>query len=268
MARMISRQESAELLGCSLQTVTNWVERGLLKGHVIGHALMVDRDSIQQYFDDLKELGAMAEQISDMKSEYKTILKNFKEVLGEARGLYIEPARARDVFRANQLVLMNLCEGYLGKRQREIFSALIYGEKPDDLAKRLGLTRERTIQLAIMAATKLSDIRELKEIHETNKALKAENEQLRQLISKRDEQLKEYEMLKKRSFPLLEKRLENYNLSVRTLKALYNKNCKTIGDLVKLNRWELMNTRNMGMKSLAEIEELLSSIGLHLGMKQ
>ena len=83
MARMISRQESAELLGCSLQTVTNWVERGLLKGHVIGHALMVDRDSIQQYFDDLKELGAMAEQISDMKSEYKLFSKTLKRFLGK-----------------------------------------------------------------------------------------------------------------------------------------------------------------------------------------
>lgn len=62
---MISRQEAAELLDCNVQTVTNWVERGLLKGHTIGRALMVDRESVEQYFDDLKELGGMARQISD-----------------------------------------------------------------------------------------------------------------------------------------------------------------------------------------------------------
>lgn len=33
---MISRQDAAELLDCNIQTVTNWVERGLLKGHIIG----------------------------------------------------------------------------------------------------------------------------------------------------------------------------------------------------------------------------------------
>ena len=46
MARMISRQEAAELLDCNVQTVTNWVGRGLLKGHSVGRALMVDSDSI------------------------------------------------------------------------------------------------------------------------------------------------------------------------------------------------------------------------------
>ena len=83
---MISRQDAAELLDCNIQTVTNWVERGLLKGHIIGRALMVDRDSIEQYFDDLKVLAAMAQQISDIKSEYQTVIKNLKEVLDEAKG--------------------------------------------------------------------------------------------------------------------------------------------------------------------------------------
>lgn len=48
---MISRQEAAELLDCNVQTVTNWVERGLLKGHTIGRALMVDRESIHWRMD-------------------------------------------------------------------------------------------------------------------------------------------------------------------------------------------------------------------------
>ena len=46
MSRMISRQEAAELLDCNPQTVTNWVEKGFIKGHIIGRALMIDRNSI------------------------------------------------------------------------------------------------------------------------------------------------------------------------------------------------------------------------------
>ena len=69
MARMISRQDAAELLDCDPQTITNWVDRGLLKGHVVGRALMIDRESIEQYFDDMKELTDMAQQIKDLKVE-------------------------------------------------------------------------------------------------------------------------------------------------------------------------------------------------------
>lgn len=266
MARMISRQDAAELLGCNVQTVTNWVERGLLKGHVVGRALMVDRDSIEQYFDDLKELGAMAQQISDLKSEYRHVIRNNKEVLEEAKGVSITPARARDAFKANQLALIGLCKGYLRDREGEIFSALIRGEKLDDVGRRFGLAKERIVQIAIKTAEKLSSIKELEEIHEQNKTLKAENEQLRQLISKRDMQLNEFEKINKLTLTLFEKHLEDFNLSTRTLNVLYSKNCETIADLVKLDREDLMSARNFGRKSFSEVDELLSSLGLQWGM--
>ncbi len=189
MARMISRQDAAELLDCDPQTIKNWVDRGLLKGHVVGRALMIDRESIEQYFDDMKELTDMAQQIKDLKVEYHNIIRDLKEVLNEAKGTYIEPARARDAFKANQLALLSICEGYLGEREGSMFSALIRGEKADDVAKKFDLPRERIIQISINVANKLSGIKELKDIHEQNKALKAENENLRQMISERDVEL-------------------------------------------------------------------------------
>lgn len=254
------------MLGCNVQTVTNWTERGLLKGHAVGRALMVDRDSIEQYFDDLKELGAMAQQILDLKSEYRHVIRNNKEVLEEAKGVSITPARARDAFKTNQLLLLSVCEDYLMGREGEIFSALILGEKPEDVAPRFGLTRERVVQIAIKTALKLSKIKELKDIHEQNKALKAENKQLRQLISKRDAQLSEFENINKLASTLFSKRLEDFKLSARTLNGLRSKNFKTIADLVKLDRGDLMNMRNMGRKCFLEADELLSSLGLHWGM--
>ena len=266
MARMISRQDAAELLDCNIQTVTNWVERGLLKGHIIGRALMVDRDSIEQYFDDLKVLAAMAQQISDIKSEYQTVIKNLKEVLDEAKGISITPARARDAFKANQLTLIGLCKDYLKSREGELFSALIRGEKLDDVGQRFGLTKERIVQIAIKTADKLSNIKELKEIQEQNNVLKAENEQLRQLLSERDVQLNEFEMVNKLAFTLFEKRLEDFNLSTRTLNGLHIKNCKIIADLVKFDRADLMSARNFGQKCFSEVDELVSSLGLHWGM--
>lgn len=263
---MISRQEAAELLDCSAQTVANWVERGLLKGHTIGRALMVDRDSIEQYFDDLKEMGAMAQQIADMKKEYQTLIRENRDILSEARGAFVASLDAREVFRANQLLLLNLCKGYLKEREFIIFSGFINGKKPEELGKALGLTRVRVCQIALKAAEKLSYIEELLQIRDKNVALETENERLRQKISRCNDRLKEYENINKLAFTLFAKRLDEFNLSVRTLNGLRSKNCHTIADLVKIDRAELMKARNFGKKSVCEVDELICKLGLSWGM--
>jgi DNA-directed RNA polymerase subunit alpha len=70
-----------------------------------------------------------------------------------------------------------------------------------------------------------------------------------------------------------QKLLENLNrsvdeleLSVRSYNCLKNANIRTIGELVQKNESEMLKTRNFGRKSLNEIKEILSSMGLGLGM--
>ena len=55
-------------------------------------------------------------------------------------------------------------------------------------------------------------------------------------------------------------------LSVRAANCLKNANIKTIGDLVQKSEQEMLRTPNFGRKSLNEIKEVLSGMGLHLGM--
>lgn len=55
-------------------------------------------------------------------------------------------------------------------------------------------------------------------------------------------------------------------LSVRSANCLREAKIHTVGELVQKNPQELLKYRNFGKKSLAEIEELLSSMGLSLGM--
>ena len=45
-----------------------------------------------------------------------------------------------------------------------------------------------------------------------------------------------------------------------------NAKIKTIGELVQRNEPEMLKTRNFGRKSLNEIKEILTSMGLGLGM--
>jgi DNA-directed RNA polymerase subunit alpha len=56
-------------------------------------------------------------------------------------------------------------------------------------------------------------------------------------------------------------------LSVRAANCLRNANIRYIGELVQKSEQEMLKTKNFGRKSLNEIKEILSEMGLHLGMK-
>ena len=56
-------------------------------------------------------------------------------------------------------------------------------------------------------------------------------------------------------------------LSVRAANCLKNANIKTIADLVQKTEGEMLRTKNFGKKSLNEIKEILTEMGLGLGIK-
>ncbi len=58
--------------------------------------------------------------------------------------------------------------------------------------------------------------------------------------------------------------VDDLPLSVRSYNCLLNKNVRTVGDLVKKKRSDLLRTQNFGRKSLHEIEEILDGLGLAL----
>jgi DNA-directed RNA polymerase subunit alpha len=65
----------------------------------------------------------------------------------------------------------------------------------------------------------------------------------------------------------LNRSVEELELSVRSYNCLKNANIQTIGELVQKTEAEMLRTKNFGRKSLNEIKEILSSMGLSLGMK-
>jgi DNA-directed RNA polymerase subunit alpha len=62
------------------------------------------------------------------------------------------------------------------------------------------------------------------------------------------------------------KSVEELELSVRSANCLQNANIRYIGELVQKTEAEMLKTKNFGRKSLNEIKELLTSMGLSLGM--
>lgn len=62
------------------------------------------------------------------------------------------------------------------------------------------------------------------------------------------------------------RRVDELELSVRSANCLKNENIIYIGDLVQKTESEMLKTPNFGRKSLNEIKEVLSQMGIGLGM--
>lgn len=86
-----------------------------------------------------------------------------------------------------------------------------------------------------------------------------------------DETMEPAEESKEMRSPTLNENLfrsvDDLELSVRSANCLKNANIRYIGELVVKSEAEMLKTKNFGRKSLNEIKEILSEMGLGLGMK-
>ncbi len=65
---------------------------------------------------------------------------------------------------------------------------------------------------------------------------------------------------------VLDRSIDELELSVRAYNCLKNADIRSIRDLVKRSERDMMQTKNFGKKSLNEIKDLLHSLGLDFGM--
>jgi len=66
---------------------------------------------------------------------------------------------------------------------------------------------------------------------------------------------------------VLDRSVDDLELSVRSYNCLKNANIQTIRDLVQKTEAEMLRTKNFGRKSLNEIRDILKEMGLQFGMK-
>lgn len=85
MNRLITKQETAKMLGCSQQTVSNWVESGFITGHKVGKHLMIDRNSIVRYFDKIKDLLNMEQKLAEMRNVLHDEFRRQQALIVEAK---------------------------------------------------------------------------------------------------------------------------------------------------------------------------------------
>ena len=126
---------------------------------------------------------------------------------------------------------------------------------------------------------------EIKRILKENEQLKEENKMLRQIVSmvqkdilmldaymdskaaKEKSEMRQYYLAADKGIVgKLMLKIEDLPLKVRTKNILKKNNCNTFGDVVSLEKTDLLRFRLLGKNGLTDIMNLADSYGLHFGM--
>lgn len=67
-----------------------------------------------------------------------------------------------------------------------------------------------------------------------------------------------------KEIPLLQHSIEELDLSIKAFNCLKRANVRSLEELTTLSRFDLMKVRNMGIKTIAEVETKLKDKGLSL----
>lgn len=287
MARLLSRDEAAMLLDVTPQTISNWVEKGILKYHQVNHLLKIDKATIEKYFDTLSDLAFIEKRVFAAKRDLQLAEKELEKNLDDTRSAIHLLGRGVPANLLNEIfsAIIEACgNDVLKERERNILTMLLEGKDVVDVAEDYGLTRSRIMQITSHAVRKLATVKSYSDLRKEYKQLFFENKnfpivvqsfknrikELERLNDIEDAPVSEYDYLlgdKGGTFTaLMNTKVIDLNLTVRSLNCLKAADIETLGDLIKYNKNDLLKFRNFGKKSMTELDDLLDSMNLHFGM--
>ena len=287
MARLISRDEAAMLLDVTPQTISNWVEKGILKYHQVDHQLKIDKATIEKYFDTLSDLAFIEKRVFAARRDLLLAEKELEKNLDDTRSAIHLLGKGVPAYLINEIfsaIIEASGDDVLKERERNILTMLLEGKDVVDVAEDYGLTRSRIMQIASHAVRKLATVKTFSELRKECKQLVFENKNFPIVVQSFQNRIKELERLndiedvpvseydyllgdKGGTFTaLMETKVIDLNITVRSLNCLKAADIETLGDLIKYNKTDLLKFRNFGKKSMTELDDLLDSMNLHFGM--
>lgn len=281
--KLITVAETAVKLGVTSQTIRNYITSGAVKAVKIGNRTYIDKQALGSVLDQLSDVEGMSRNISRLKgrlAKEETALRTRLTGLEAPNSVLYFLNRVRYSKELMESVVYSLGYRHLTDRQLNIAMAFLRGDSPELIASRHGLTRSRIYEIVAKIIREIGKVptyssledtidekdKEIEILHSTIEGLRKEVESLRMESERKKEMGREFtdedmEMLK-----LLNKPLDMFNISVRSLKCLHNADIDTIGDLVEYERTDLLKFRNFGKKSLNELDDVLESLNLEWGM--
>lgn len=287
MARLVSRDEAAMLLDVTPQTISNWVEKGVLKGHLVDRQLRIDKATIEKYFDTLSDLAFIEKRVFAARRDLQLAEKELEKNLDDTRSAIHLLGKGVPAYLLNEIfsaVIEASGNDVLKERERNILTMLLEGKDVVDVAEDYGLTRSRIMQIASHAVRKLATVKTFSELRKECKQLVFENKNFPIVVQSFQNRIKELERLndieavpvseydyllgdKGGTFTaLINTKIIDFDITVRSLNCLKAADIETLGDLIRYNKTDLLKFRNFGKKSMTELDDLLDSMNLHFGM--
>ena len=263
--RLISRQEAAKLLGCTTQTIANWIEKGAIKGHTIDKYVFVDRQAIESLFDTAADVARMEETLKERKKELKAELKNHDEAVIDLRNeksLNVQGKALRALIDNSVLMAKDTLHDY----EAIVVAGALQGKTLTEIAGELKLTGERVRQILAKAMPKLLSKLDYSEWREENNTLRKKSEELQKEVDYLRQMVSELGVCRKIEGTPLALDISKFGFSVRLVNILHKLGCNNLADLLKLDFSSLTHYHKLSRGTMQKIEQVLESIGLRLGM--
>ena len=174
MARLLSRDEAALLLDVTPQTISNWVEKGVLKGHFVDRLFKIDKATIEKYFDTLSDLAFIEKRIFAAKRDLQLAEKELEKNLDDTRsaihllGKGVPAHLLNEIFSA---IIEASGDDVLKEREKTMLTMLLEGKDVEFVAEEYGLTRSRIMQIVSKSVRKLATVKTFSELRREYKQL-------------------------------------------------------------------------------------------------
>lgn len=278
MAR-ITRNKAAEILGLSRQTISNYIEQGLIGSCVGEHGILyVNSEDVEKYAQKYKMIAVNEKMIDD----------KLKEVEAHKRAINIELTELRNRATANGKLAANAIGMLFGVintmshlgvtpklsyRESKMLKDIINGMTYDELSFKYDLTAGRIKQIVDKTCNKLT-YNENVTIAEiaTNQDLKIVIENLKKKLKTVQTSYDEYRRAKG-DVPIsgavlppliLGKDVNDCDFPVRILNMFRGYNVYTVGDLLRKfhGKSDIAKIRNLGKKSIYIILDFIEENNL------
>ena len=266
--RYITRIEASKIFNVHPQTITNWMERGVLVGKNTGHNILVDYLSIEKLISSFGDITEVEKNIETYKTECRELEKEYKQLsqnLKSRNWIYSNVIR-------NAKILANLFENAFCKLSRsreertiDIVRMFLKGHTFEEIGDKYSLQRVRIGQIIRKGVYQLRYADTYKDLIEQDKHLMDINIKLSTENTKLTNKLQAIDKRDKYITEVLNHKIESYPLSNKTLNCLQYAQIRTLGELAQHNRREISSLRSIGTKSMKELDDLLASNHLQWG---
>lgn len=256
--RLISRKEAAEFLKCSQQTISNWVSNGHLKGHNIDGRVFVDANTLDTLVDNVNDIENSKTKISELRNQLKEEQKKLEEELAVKREeLLLCKSVLSLLTRSTVSSLVSTYKSLLGEMEADVIKSVLCLGDIESVAKKYDIDGTSVLRIFERGCKRLRYVN----FDKMNEELSF----FKQRVDELEENLRNGIVVKTNTRnEFFDEKISNCDLSVRAINQLRRMNVKKVEDLVLLNRTDLLRQRNMGKKTVSEIEDFLYTHNLKL----